>query len=90
MSAESSAKDLGWMDQQLSQALNLPETHTKAWTAELMQRTREFQQKMHLHVDGIAGEDTLMQLMRETRTTPSVLIQSANISATPTAQEKHS
>jgi hypothetical protein len=52
-----------------------------------MQRTREFQQKMHLHVDGIAGEDTLMQLMRETRTTPSVLIQSANISATSTAGE---
>ena len=90
VSAESSAKDLGWMDQQLSLALNLPETHTKVWTAELMQRTREFQQKMHLHVDGIAGEDTLMQLMRETRTTPSVLIQSANISATSNAQEKHS
>ncbi|MDU1107097.1 MAG: peptidoglycan-binding domain-containing protein, partial [Enterobacter sp.] len=90
VSAESGAKDLGWMDQQLSLALNLPETHTKVWTAELMQRTREFQQKMHLHVDGIAGEDTLMQLMRETRTTPSVLIQSANISATPNAQEKHS
>ena len=90
ISAESSTKDLGWMDQQLSLALNLPETHAQVWTAELMQRTREFQQKMHLHVDGIAGEDTLMQLMRETKTTPSVLIQSANTSATSSTQEKHS
>jgi general secretion pathway protein A len=29
---------------------------------------------MNLHVDGIPGEDTLMQLMRDTNTTPSVLI----------------
>ena len=90
ISAESSAKDLGWMDQQLSLALNLPQTHSQVWTAEMMQRTREFQQKMNLHVDGIAGEDTLMQLMRETKTTPSVLIQSANTSVNTTAQEKHS
>jgi general secretion pathway protein A len=41
----------------------------------MMKRTREFQQKMHLHVDGIPGEDTLMQLMRDTNTTPSVLLQ---------------
>lgn len=90
ISAESGARDLSWMDQQLSLALNLPETHSQVWTAEMMQRTREFQQKMNLHVDGIAGEDTLMQLMRETKTTPSVLIQSANTSANTPAQEKHS
>ncbi|MET6677165.1 ExeA family protein [Citrobacter amalonaticus] len=90
ISAESSAKDLSWLDQQLSVALNLPETHSQVWTAEMMQRTREFQQKMHLHVDGIAGEDTLMQLMRETRTTPDVIIPSASTSAKTTTQEKHS
>ena len=40
---------------------------------------------MHLRVDGIPGEDTLMQLMRETHTTPSVLIQTTE--ANPTTQE---
>ena len=30
---------------------------------------------MHLRVDGIPGEETLMQLMRDTNTTPSVLLQ---------------
>ena len=87
ITAASGSKDLEWLDQQLSVALGESETHDKNWTAELMKRTREFQQKMHLHVDGIPGEDTLMQLMHETHTTPSVLIQSTQ--ANPTTQEKH-
>ncbi|WP_368528949.1 ExeA family protein [Enterobacter cloacae] len=87
ITAASGSKDLEWLDQQLSVALGESETHDKNWTAELMKRTREFQQKMHLHVDGIPGEDTLMQLMRETHTTPSVLIQTTQ--ANPTTQEKH-
>lgn len=77
ISAASDSQDMAWLDQQLSLALAQPETHSQTWTAELMKRTREFQQKMHLHVDGIPGEDTLMQLMRATNTTPSVLIQPA-------------
>ena len=55
-----------------------------------MKRTREFQQKMHLHVDGIPGEDTLMQLMRETDTAPSVLIQASRSTPDAKKQEKHS
>ncbi|MFZ5294735.1 peptidoglycan-binding protein [Enterobacter bugandensis] len=87
ISAASDAKDMGWLDQQLSLALARPETHAQTWTAEMMKRTREFQQKMNLHVDGIPGEDTLMQLMRETHTTPSVLLQATSDAKT---QEKHS
>lgn len=87
ITAASDSKDLEWLDQQLSVALGESETHDKNWTAELMKRTREFQEKMHLRVDGIPGEDTLMQLMRETHTTPSVLIQTTQ--ANPTTQEKH-
>ncbi|NJQ20029.1 peptidoglycan-binding protein [Pantoea sp. LS15] len=75
ISATSDSKEMTWLDQQLSQALAQPETHSQTWTAEMMKRTREFQQKMHLHVDGIPGEETLMQLMRVTNTTPSVLLQ---------------
>lgn len=75
ISAASDSKEMTWLDQQLSQALAQPETHSQTWTAEMMKRTREFQQKMHLHVDGIPGEETLMQLMRVTNTTPSVLLQ---------------
>jgi len=89
ISAASDGKDLTWLDRQLSLALALPETHAQAWTAELMKRTRTFQQKMDLHVDGIPGEDTLMQLMRETHTTPSVLIQAPQATASATTQEKH-
>lgn len=90
ISAASDAKDIGWLDQQLSVALSQPETHAQTWTAELMKRTREFQQKMHLHVDGIPGEDTLMQLMRETDTAPSVLIQASRSTPDAKKQEKHS
>ncbi|MRG30078.1 peptidoglycan-binding protein [Enterobacter cancerogenus] len=90
ISAASSGKDLEWLDQQLSQALAEPETHAQSWTAEMMKRTREFQQKMDLHVDGIPGEDTLMQLMRETNTTPSVLIQASQSGSDATTQEKKS
>ncbi|MEH0885933.1 peptidoglycan-binding protein [Enterobacter sp. UNJFSC 003] len=87
ITAASDGKDLEWLDQQLSLALGESATHDKSWTAELMKRTRDFQEKMHLHVDGIPGEDTLMQLMRETHTVPSVQIQASQ--ATPTTQEKH-
>ncbi|MCK7451481.1 ExeA family protein [Enterobacter chengduensis] len=90
IAAASDAKDMTWLDQQLSLALNQPETHAQTWTAEMMKRTREFQQKMHLHVDGIPGEDTLMQLMRETHSTPSVLIQASQSTPDAKKQEKHS
>ena len=70
--AASDSKDMAWLDQQLSLALSQPETHARIWTTEMMKRTREFQQKMHLHVDGTdsghqhrpgrenAGEESLM------------------------------
>lgn len=90
ISAASDAKDIGWLDQQLSVALSQPETHAQTWTAEMMKRTREFQQQMHLHVDGIPGEDTLMQLMRETHSTPSVLIQTSRSTPDAKKQETHS
>ena len=84
----SDSKDMAWLDQQLSIALSQPETHARIWTAEMMKRTREFQQKMHLHVDGIPGEDTLMQLMRVTNSTPSVLIQATRTTPDAKMQEK--
>lgn len=90
ITAASDAKDMTWLDQQLSLALSQPETHAQTWTAEMVKRTREFQQKMHLHVDGIPGEDTLMQLMRETHSTPSVLIQASQSTPDAKKQEKHS
>ena len=90
ISAASDGKELAWLDQQLSQALAEPVTHAQTWTAEMMKRTREFQQKMHLLVDGIPGEDTLMQLMRETHTTPSVLLQATHDTPDAKTQEKHS
>lgn len=89
ISAASSNKDIAWLDSQLSQALSRPETQAQSWTAELMQRTRIFQQQMNLHVDGIPGEDTLMQLMRVTNTTPSVLIQASQPAAGAKTQEKN-
>lgn len=89
ISAASDGKDLAWLDRQLSLALGMPETHAQAWTAELMKRTRAFQEKLNLHVDGIPGEDTLMQLMRETHATPSVLIQAPQTTAGAAPQEKH-
>ena len=90
ITAASDAKDMTWLDQQLSLALSQPETHAQTWTAEMMKRTREFQQEKHLHVDGIPGEDTLMQLMRETHSTPSVLIQASQSTPDAKKQEKHS
>ncbi|HDW3273852.1 TPA: peptidoglycan-binding protein [Enterobacter asburiae] len=90
ISAASDAKDMGWLDRQLSVALNQPQTHAQTWTTEMVKRTREFQQQMHLHVDGIPGEDTLMQLMRETHSTPSVLIQASRSTPDAKKQEKHS
>lgn len=84
ITSESSSKDVVWMDQELSQALSLPVTHAHNWTAEMMARTRTFQKKMQLKVDGIAGEETLMQLMRDTNTTPAVLLKTTS----PTPHEK--
>ncbi|KJM62567.1 peptidoglycan-binding domain-containing protein, partial [Enterobacter hormaechei] len=84
----SDSKDMAWLDQQLSIALSQPETHARIWTAEMMKRTREFQQKMHLHVDGIPGEETLMQLMRVTNSTPGVLIQATRTTPDAKMQEK--
>ena len=86
--AASDSKDMAWLDQQLSLALSQPETHARIWTTEMMKRTREFQQKMHLHVDGIPGEDTLMQLMRVTNSTPGVLIQTTRTTPDAKMQEK--
>ena len=86
--AASDSKDMAWLDQQLSIALSQPETHARIWTAEMMKRTREFQQKMHLHVDGIPGEETLMQLMRVTNSTPGVLIQATRTTPDAKMQEK--
>lgn len=90
ITAASDSKELSWLDQQLSLALAQPETHAQSWTTEMMKRTREFQQKMQLRVDGLPGEDTLMQLMRETNTTPSVLIQASHVAVKTNAQEKKS
>lgn len=90
ISTDSGATDMAWLDQQLSQALNLPATHAQNWTAKIMQRTREFQKNMKLRVDGIAGEETLMQLMHETKTTPTVLIQTTNLFTEQSSQDKNS
>jgi general secretion pathway protein A len=45
---------------------------------------------MNLHVDGIPGEDTLMQLMLDTKSTPSVQIQASHSTSDAKTQEKHS
>ncbi|MGL4430845.1 MAG: peptidoglycan-binding domain-containing protein [Silvania sp.] len=71
--AASDKQDLDWIDTQLSQALNEPETHAHRWTQTLADRTREFQQKNRLHVDGLPGEETLMQLMRVNNITPTIV-----------------
>ncbi|URO00608.1 peptidoglycan-binding protein [Leclercia adecarboxylata] len=71
--AGSDKQDLDWVDTQLSLALHQPETHAHTWTQTLVNRTREFQQKMHLHVDGLPGKETLMQLMRVNNTTPAIV-----------------
>ncbi|MGG5838696.1 peptidoglycan-binding domain-containing protein, partial [Huaxiibacter chinensis] len=88
ITAASDSKDVSWLDQQLSLALAEPETHSQNWTAEMMKRTREFQKKMNLHVDGIPGEETLMQLMLETHTTPGVLLQASRSSDMPSMEKK--
>lgn len=69
----SDSTELAWIDTQLSQALNTPPTHAHAWTPTLATRTRTFQQKMQLDVDGLPGEATLMQLMRVNHTTPAII-----------------
>lgn len=75
----SSRQDLEWLDQELAQSLNKPVTHASNWSAELSKRTRTFQSQKGLKVDGIAGEETLMQLMRATNSTPDVIMQSASL-----------
>ena len=54
----------------------------------MMKRTREFQKKMHLHVDGLPGEETLMQLMLDTHTTPSVLLQASRSTDMSSVEKK--
>ncbi|MEB6379143.1 peptidoglycan-binding protein [Leclercia adecarboxylata] len=71
--AASDNQDLDWLDTQLSQALNEPETHAHRWTRTLANRTRAFQQNTHLRVDGLAGEETLMQLMRVNHIAPALV-----------------
>lgn len=88
ITAASSSPDLNWLDQELSQSLNEPVTHAKGWTTDLAKRTREFQEKVGLHVDGIVGEETLMQLMRTTNNTPSVTLQTAATNSQPNTQGK--
>jgi len=84
ITAASDSQDVGWIDAQLSQALNEPETHSHVWTQTLEARTKAFQKDMHLNVDGLPGEDTLMQLMRVNHTTPAILTSvSDSASATP-------
>lgn len=84
ITAASDSQDVGWIDAQLSQALNEPETHTHVWTQTLEARTKAFQKNMHLNVDGLPGEETLMQLMRVNHTTPAILTSvSDSASATP-------
>lgn len=39
----------------------------------LVKRTREFQSSTRLNVDGMPGEETLMQLMRINNTTPAIV-----------------
>ncbi|ADO49186.1 ExeA family protein [[Enterobacter] lignolyticus] len=82
ISAASGSKDIRWLDDALGQALGKPPTQSTRWTAELMQRTRDFQSKAGIGVDGIAGEETLIQLMRSVNMTPSVVIPAAE-TATP-------
>lgn len=71
--AASSSEDVRWIDAQLSQALHEPETHAQTWTRALVKRTREFQSSARLNVDGMPGEETLMQLMRINNTTPAIV-----------------
>ncbi len=73
INAASDSQDLTWIDAQLSLALHEPETHARTWTQALVKRTRDFQTKEKLNVDGLPGEETLMQLMRVNNTTPAIL-----------------
>ena len=84
----SSSKDLGWIDTQLSQALHEPETHAQSWTQTLVKRTREFQAQAKLNVDGMPGEDTLMQLMRTNNTIPTILTPVVNTAPQARVQGK--
>jgi len=86
--AASSSKDLAWIDTQLSQALHEPETHAQSWTQALVKRTREFQAQTQLNVDGMPGEETLMQLMRVNNTTPTILTPTADTATHTLAKGK--
>lgn len=88
IAATSGKADLGWFDQALSQYLHEPETHAQSWTTDLAKRTRDFQRQAGLHVDGIAGEETLMQLMRATNSTPGVVMSTAPQKKQPTTPGK--
>jgi general secretion pathway protein A len=73
--AGSSEKDIHWLDNTLSQALSLPATQSSGWTAELVSRTKTFQQQSGIHVDGQPGEETIIHLMRATNMVPTVTTQ---------------
>lgn len=88
ITAASGKTDLNWLDQELSQLLHEPVTHAQGWTADLARRTREFQGKTGLHVDGIVGEETLMQLMRAANSTPGVVTQTATVNPPAKTQGK--
>ncbi|QMI04710.1 peptidoglycan-binding protein [Citrobacter sp. RHB25-C09] len=88
ITAASSSSDMKWLNQELSQSLNEPITHSQGWTADLAKRTREFQERAGLHVDGIVGEETLMQLMRATNSTPDIMMQTATVNPQPKTQGK--
>jgi len=86
--AASNSQDLNWIDTQLSQALHEPETHAQTWTQSLVKRTREFQAQSRLNVDGMPGEETLMQLMRVNNTTPTILTPTADTATHTLAKGK--
>ncbi len=71
--ASSDSQEMRWLDNQLSEALHEPKTHATTWTAALAARTRAFQSQTALRADGLAGEQTLMALMRVNNSTPAIL-----------------
>lgn len=75
----SSAKDIRWLDEALAQALSLPETHATTWTAELVKRTKTYQQRSGIDADGLPGRETLIHLMHTTNMTPVVSLATTSV-----------
>ncbi|WP_309578234.1 ExeA family protein [Scandinavium hiltneri] len=73
VNANSPVGDIIWLDNALSQALNVEPTHTTGWSAELVKRVREFQSTRGLRVDGVPGDETLLRLMHSINMTPTVI-----------------